>query len=141
MTFLSNAQKHYRQKYKRNSPGPNNCDQVWENRSKSHILYFKKYLFEIFNTPSFSCGTIQSRQMCYINSVVIWLAFYSYFYKLLECCCFFNGFFSAPVISWIDSIGGGRVGGGGVGGGGGWGAVAGVKHPFGLKEQSCAFSK
>ena len=47
------------------------CDQVWENRSKSHILYFEKYLFEIFNVLPFSCGTIQSRQMCYINSVVI----------------------------------------------------------------------
>ena len=31
--------------------------------------------------------------------------------------------------------------GGGVGGGGGWGAVGGVKHPFGLKGQCCAFSK
>ena len=29
----------------------------------------------------------------------------------------------------------------GVGGGGGWGAVGGVKHPFGLKGQCCAFSK
>ena len=28
-------------------------------------------------------------------------------------------------------MGGGRVG----GGGGGWGAVGGLKHPFGLKEQ------
>ena len=37
-----------------------------------------------------------------------------------------------------------RVGGwegGGVGGGGGLGAEDGVKHPFGLKGQSCAFSK
>ena len=47
------------------------CDQVWENHSKSHILYFEKYLFEIFNALSFYCSTIQSRQMCYINSVVI----------------------------------------------------------------------
>ena len=47
------------------------CDQVWENRSYPHILYFEKYLFEIFNALSFSCGTIQSRQMCCINSVVI----------------------------------------------------------------------
>ena len=28
-----------------------------------------------------------------------------------------------------------------MGGGGGWGAVGGVKHPFGLKGQCCAFSK
>ena len=28
-----------------------------------------------------------------------------------------------------------------MGGGGGWGAEGGVKHPFGLKGQSCAFSK
>ena len=48
----------------------------------------------------------------------------------------FLWFFSAPVISRIDSIGGGWVG-----GGGGWGAEVGVKHPFGLKEQCCAFSK
>ena len=33
------------------------------------------------------------------------------------------------------------MGGGGVGGGGGWGAVGGVKHPFGLTGQCCAFSK
>ena len=50
------------------------CDQVWENRSYPHILYFEKYLFEIFNALSFSCGTIQSRQMYYINSVVIYVA-------------------------------------------------------------------
>ena len=31
--------------------------------------------------------------------------------------------------------------GGGVGGGGWWGAEGGVKHPFGLKGQCCAFSK
>ena len=49
--------------------------------------------------------------------------------------------FSVPVISQIESIGGGRVGGGGVGGGGRWGAKGRVKHPFGLKEQCCAFSK
>ena len=30
---------------------------------------------------------------------------------------------------------------GGVGGGGGWGAEGEVKHPFGLKEQYCAFRK
>ena len=28
-----------------------------------------------------------------------------------------------------------------MGGGGDWGAVGGVKHPFGLKGQCCAFSK
>ena len=49
--------------------------------------------------------------------------------------------FSAPVISWIESIGGGQVGVGGVGCGGRRGAEDGVKHPFGLKEQCCAFSK
>ena len=27
------------------------------------------------------------------------------------------------------------------GGGGGWGAEGGLKHPFGFKEQCCAFSK
>ena len=55
--------------------------------------------------------------------------------------------FSVPVISRIESIGGGWVGGGwggweggGVGGGGGWGAVGGLKHPFGLKGQCYAFS-
>ena len=47
-------------------------------------------------------------------------------------------FFSVPVISRIDSIGGGRVGGGW---GGWWGAKGGVKHTFGLKGQCCAFSK
>ena len=29
----------------------------------------------------------------------------------------------------------------GVGGEGRWGAEGGIKHPFGLKEQCCAFSK
>ena len=42
--------------------------------------------------------------------------------------------FSALVISWIKSIGGG------VGGGIGWGVEGGVKQPFGLKEQCFAFS-
>ena len=28
-----------------------------------------------------------------------------------------------------------------MGGGGRWGAEGGVKHPFGLKEQCCAFRK
>ena len=42
--------------------------------------------------------------------------------------------FSAPVISQIESIGGGV-------GGGGWGeAEGGLKQPFGLKEQCCALS-
>ena len=35
-----------------------NCDQVWENQSYPHILYLEKYLFEIFNALSFSCGTM-----------------------------------------------------------------------------------
>ena len=43
--------------------------------------------------------------------------------------------FSVPVISQIESIGGG------MGGGGGWGAEGGVKHPFGLNEQCSAFRK
>ena len=42
--------------------------------------------------------------------------------------------FSVPVISRIEY-------GGGVGVGGGWGALGRLKHPFGLKEQCCAFSK
>ena len=57
----------------------------------------------------------------------------------------FGTVFSVPVISWIESIGGRRLGGGGVGGwegcGGRWRAEGGLKHPFGLKEQCCAFSK
>ena len=49
--------------------------------------------------------------------------------------------FSAPVISRIESIGGGWVGGGmWVVGAGGWGAEGGVKQPCGLKEQCFAFS-
>ena len=47
------------------------CDQVWENRSYPHILYFEKYEFEILNALFFSCGTIQSCQICCINSAVI----------------------------------------------------------------------
>ena len=53
----------------------------------------------------------------------------------------FETVLSIPVISWIESIEGGRVGGGQVGSGGGWGAEGGVKHQFGFKEQCCAFSK
>ena len=34
----------------------------------------------------------------------------------------------------------GRQEGAGVGGGSGRGAVGGLKHPFGLKEQCCVFS-
>ena len=49
----------------------NICDRAWENRSYLHILYFEKYEFEILNALLFSCGTIQSRQLYYINSVVI----------------------------------------------------------------------
>ena len=44
------------------------------------------------------------------------------------------------VISWIESIGGGRAGGGWGGGGGGWEAEGGLKKPFGLKQQCCALS-
>ena len=43
--------------------------------------------------------------------------------------------FSVPVISRIDSIGGGRAGGGWGGGGGGWEAEGGLKQPLRLKEQ------
>ena len=52
----------------------------------------------------------------------------------------FQTFFSVPVISRIDSIGGGRAGGGWGGGGGGWEAEGGLKQPLRLKEQCCAFS-
>ena len=45
--------------------------------------------------------------------------------------------FSVPVISRIESIGGGRAGGGW---GGGWEAEGGLKQPFGLKQQCCALS-
>ena len=41
--------------------------------------------------------------------------------------------FSVPVISRIESIGGGRAG-------GGWEAEGGPKQPFGLKQQCCALS-
>ena len=44
--------------------------------------------------------------------------------------------FSAPIISRIESIGGGWAG----GGSGGLGATGELKHPFGLKEQWYAFS-
>ena len=47
------------------------CDRAWENRSYVHILYFEKYEFEILNALFFSCGTVQSCQIYYINSVVI----------------------------------------------------------------------
>ena len=44
-----------------------------------------------------------------------------------------------PVISRIESIGGGWAGGRGVGGGGGgWEAEGGLNQPFGLKQQCCA---
>ena len=37
-----------------------------------HIfVYFEKYEFEILNALFFSCGTILSRQIYYINSAVI----------------------------------------------------------------------
>ena len=54
--------------------GNNNCDRAWENRSYVHILCFEKYEFELLNALFFSCGTTQSRQIYYINSVVILLA-------------------------------------------------------------------
>ena len=44
--------------------------------------------------------------------------------------------FSVPVISQIKSIASGRVK-----GRGGWEAESGLKQPFGLEEQCCAFSK
>jgi len=47
------------------------CDRAWENRSYVHILYFEKYEFEILKALFFSCGAVQSRQIYYINSVVI----------------------------------------------------------------------
>ena len=45
--------------------------------------------------------------------------------------------FFSSCISRIESIGDGWAG----GGGGGWRAECRVKHPFGLKEQCCAFRK
>ena len=45
-----------------------------------------------------------------------------------------------PVISRIESIGGGWAGGGWGGGGGGWEAEGGLKQPFGLKQQCRALS-
>ena len=57
----------------------------------------------------------------------------------LNAAGFLNSFsapvFSAPVISQIESIGAVGWEGNGVGDGGEWGAVGGLKHPFGLKEQ------
>ena len=41
------------------------CDQVWENPSYPHILYFEKYEFEVLNALFFSCGTMQSHQIYY----------------------------------------------------------------------------
>ena len=49
--------------YFQNAGVINNYDQVWENWSYSHILYFEKYEFEILNALFFSCGTIQLRQI------------------------------------------------------------------------------
>ena len=43
--------------------------------------------------------------------------------------------FSVPVISQIESIGGGWAGGGGR-----WEAEGRLKQPFGLKQQCCALS-
>ena len=50
----------------------------------------------------------------------------------------FSDNFSVPVISWIESIGGGWLG-GVWGSQGGWGGKGGLKQPFGLKQQSHAF--
>ena len=47
------------------------CDRAWENWVYLHILYFEKYEFEILDALFFSWGAIQSRQIYYINSVVI----------------------------------------------------------------------
>ena len=44
--------------------------------------------------------------------------------------------FSVPVISRIESLGGGRMG----GGGGRWEAEGGLKQPFRLKQHCCGFS-
>ena len=94
----------------------------------------------MFNALYFSGGLIQSRQISCIISVVI----YSYHF-IAKSTSYLNaaGFwivFSVPVISRIESIGGGRVGGCVVGGGGGWGAVGGLKYPFKLKEKCYAIS-
>ena len=43
-----------------------------------------------------------------------------------------------PIISQIESIGGGQAGGDG-GGGGGWEDKGRLKQPFGLKQQCCDF--
>ena len=51
----------------------------------------------------------------------------------------FQMVFPAPVISWIKSIGGGQVEEGG-GRRGGSEAKGGLKQPFRLKKQFCAFS-
>ena len=49
---------------------------------------------------------IHSCQISCINNVVIKLSFYSQFYKL-EMLLVLKLYFSVPVISWIESIGGG----------------------------------
>ena len=53
----------------------------------------------------------------------------------------FQTVFPVSVISQIEFIEGGEWEGGGMGGGNGRGAKGGVKHPFRLKGQCCAFSK
>ena len=81
------------------------------------------------NALYFSGGLIQSRQIsCIIISTVIYVRSY-HFIAISTSYSNAAGFLIVPVISRIESIGGG------VGGGGGWGAVGGLKHSFGLKEQ------
>ena len=87
-------------------------DPAWENRSYVHILYFEKYEFEILNALFFSCGTVQSRQIYYINVYSYSYHFIAISIRYLNAAGFFGSVFSLPVISRIESIGGGRVGGG-----------------------------
>ena len=75
------------------------CDHLWENRPSLCILYFEKYLFEILNALYFSCGTIQSRQISCINSVVTYIhsnhfVINSQAAYVLECCWVFRWLFS-----------------------------------------------
>ena len=75
--------------------------------------------------------SIQSRQISCMNSVIIKLLFHTaLILQAIQVLLVFEIVFSASVISWIESIGGGCVGGGG----------GGLKHPFELKEQCFAFS-
>ena len=107
-------------------------------------LGFQEILIEILNAPCFSCGTIQSRQISCINSVITYIRSYVQYHFIANSTSSLNtaGFlmaFSVPVISQIGSIGGGQVGGGG-GRRGRWESGGGLKQPFGHKQQCCAFS-